>query len=98
MDLLTQKDGSIYAVITGVHRGNDLWYNKKLLDQNGITVGASLTWDDFIKDADKLKAAGVSAVCLGDNAMFASTLVLEAQLIATLGPDKYADLYAGKIA
>jgi glucose/mannose transport system substrate-binding protein len=98
MDLLTHKDGNIYAVLTGVHRGNDLWYNKKLLDKNGITVGDKLTWDEFIKDADKLKAAGVPAVCLGDTAAFASAIIFEQTLIANLGPAKYADLYAGKVA
>src|SRR5262245_19754468 len=98
MDLLTDKDGNIYAVLTGVHRGNDLWYNKKLLDKNGITIGDKLSWDDFIKAADKLKAAGVAAVCLGDTAPFASAIIFEQTLIANLGPAKYADLYAGKIA
>ena len=98
MDLLTNKDGNIYAVLTGVHRGNDLWYNKKLLDQNGITIGDTLSWADFIKDADKLKAAGIPAVCLGDTAPFASAIIFEETLLANLGPAKYADVYAGKIS
>ncbi len=98
MDLLTAKDGNIYAVLTGVHRGNDLWYNKKLLAANGITVGATLSWADFIKDANTLKAAGVPAVCLGDNAIFASELILEQTMIANLGTAKYADVFAGKVA
>src|SRR5215470_8776106 len=98
IDLLTEKDGNIYAVLTGVHRGNDLWYNKKLLDKNGITIGDKLSWDEFIKAADKLKAAGVPAVCLGDTAPFASAIIFEQTLIANLGAAKYADLYAGKIA
>src|SRR5277367_1655371 len=38
VDLMT-KDGKIYGVLAGVHRGNNLWYNKKLLEKNGITVG-----------------------------------------------------------
>src|SRR4030088_3373219 len=37
VDLMT-KDGKTYGVLAGVHRGNDLWFNKKLLDKNGITI------------------------------------------------------------
>ena len=53
------KDGKIYAVLAGVHRGNDLWYNKKLLEKNGITVGDKMTFDEFFAACDKLKAAGI---------------------------------------
>ena len=54
------KDGKIYAVLTGVHHGNVLWYNKKLLDQNEIKVGDKMTFDEFFAACDKLKAAGIS--------------------------------------
>ena len=37
IDMLT-KNGQTYAVLVGVHRGNDLWYNKKVLEKNGINV------------------------------------------------------------
>ena len=33
------KDQQTYAVLVGVHRGNVLWYNKKVLEKNGIKVG-----------------------------------------------------------
>jgi glucose/mannose transport system substrate-binding protein len=36
---LITKEGNTYAVLVGIHRGNVLWYNKKLLDKNGIKVG-----------------------------------------------------------
>src|ERR1700676_1696284 len=45
VDLLT-KDGKTYGVLAGVHRGNELWYNKKLLEKNGITIGETLSFDD----------------------------------------------------
>jgi hypothetical protein len=56
------KDGKTYAVLAGVHHGNVLWYNKKLLDQNGIKVGDKLTFEEFFAACDKLKAAGISAL------------------------------------
>src|SRR4029077_2647844 len=38
------KNGQTYAVLVGVHRGNDLWYNKKVLEKNGIKVGDKMTF------------------------------------------------------
>ena len=60
MDLLT-NDRKIYAVLVGIHRGNVLWYNTKLLEKNRIRVGDQLTFDQFFAACDKLKAAGISA-------------------------------------
>src|SRR4030088_2773990 len=38
VQLLT-KDGKQWCVLAGVHRGNDLWYNKKVLEKAGIKIG-----------------------------------------------------------
>ena len=46
IDMLT-KNGQTYAVLVGVHRGNDLWYNKKVLEKNGIKVGDKMTFAEF---------------------------------------------------
>ncbi len=97
-NLLTSKDGQIYTVLTGVHRYNSLWYNKKLLDSNGITIGKTLSMTDFIADSDKLKAAGVDALCLGDKDIWTSGAVFEMTLLGAIGPDKFLDLYSGKLA
>src|ERR1700737_2720927 len=53
VDLMT-KDGKTYGVLAGVHRGNELWYNKKLLEKNGIPIGETLSFDDFFAACDKL--------------------------------------------
>ena len=66
IDMVT-RDGNAYAVLTGVHHGNVLWYNKKLLDQNGIKVGEKMTFEEFFAACDKLKAAGISAIGVGDS-------------------------------
>ena len=50
------KDGKIYGVLAGVHRGNNLFYNKKLLEKNGITVGDKMSFDEFFAACDKLWA------------------------------------------
>ena len=48
------KDGKTYAVLAGIHRGNNLWYNKKLLNKNGIKVGDKLTFEEFFAACEKL--------------------------------------------
>jgi glucose/mannose transport system substrate-binding protein len=96
-DLLT-VNGDVYGVLVGVHRGNGFWYNKKVLDQNGITVGAKLSADEFFSIADKLKAAGVTPLCVGDSGIWASAELFENTLVGTVGADNYKKLYTGDLA
>jgi glucose/mannose transport system substrate-binding protein len=92
------KDGNTYAVLAGVHRGNGLWYNKKLLDQAGVTVGATMSIDEFFAAADKLKAANITPLCVGDNGIWASAQLFENTLLGVIGPDKYQGLWNGTVA
>jgi glucose/mannose transport system substrate-binding protein len=97
IDLLT-KDGKTYAVLAGVHRGNDLWYNKKLLEKNGIKVGDKMTFDEFFAAAEKLKAAGVTPLAVGDSGIWATAQLFENTLLGTIGPQGWIDLFSGKMA
>ncbi len=94
---MVTKDGNPYAVLTGIHHGNVLWYNKKLLDQNGITVGDKITVDEFFAACDKLKAAGISALGVGDSGIWASAQLFENTLLGVVGPQGWADLFSGKM-
>jgi glucose/mannose transport system substrate-binding protein len=94
IDTMT-KDGEIYGVLAGVHRGNGLWYNKTLLDANGITVGDTMSFDEFFAAADKLKAAGVDALCVGDTGVWASSQLFENTLLGTIGGEGWLKLFAG---
>jgi raffinose/stachyose/melibiose transport system substrate-binding protein len=40
-----------------------VWYNKKLFNQAGISA-APATWDDFLADVGKLKAAGITPLAI----------------------------------
>ncbi len=73
---LMTKDGEIYQVTVGVHRGNGFWYNKKLLTDNGVEIGATLTADEFLAIAEQLKAAGVTPLCVGDTGIWATVAAL----------------------
>jgi glucose/mannose transport system substrate-binding protein len=94
---MVTKDGNTYAVLTGVHHGNVLWYNKKLLDQNGITVGDKMTFEDFFAACDKLKAAGIPALGVGDSGIWASAQLFENTLLGVVGAQGWADLFSGKM-
>ncbi len=94
VDLMT-KDGEIYSVLAGVHRGNGFWYNKKLLDSNGVTVGDTMSVDEFFAAAETLKAAGVTPLCVGDNGIWATAQLFENTLLGVIGPEKYAGLWDG---
>ncbi|BBP92708.1 hypothetical protein BsIDN1_63260 [Bacillus safensis] len=50
---LVSKDGKIYSVPVNIHRGNVLWYNKKVFDDAGLEPPT--TFDEFFKTADALK-------------------------------------------
>ena len=96
VDIVT-KDGKSYAVLAGVHRGNVLWYNKKLLEKNGITIGDKIGFDEFFAACDKLKKAGVSALGVGDSGIWASAQLFENTLLGVVGPQGWSDLFSGKM-
>ncbi|MBV9999389.1 MAG: extracellular solute-binding protein [Verrucomicrobia bacterium] len=95
VDLVT-KNGQPYAVPVGIHRGNVLWYNKKLLAQQGITIGPKLSFDEFFADCEKLKAAGVPALGVGDAGIWASAQLFENTLLGVVGPQGWSDLFSGR--
>src|SRR5207248_10695108 len=84
----------IYSVPANIHRGNELFYNKKVFSDNGITPPT--TWDEFFTAADKLKAKGISALAVGGKDTWSITMLFEDILIARGGANKFNDLMAGK--
>jgi glucose/mannose transport system substrate-binding protein len=92
---LMTKDRKIYAVLAGIHRGNVLWYNVKLLEKNGIKVGDQMTFDQFFAACDKLKAAGIPALGVGDSGIWTSAQLFENTLLGVIGPKGWMDLFGG---
>ncbi|MGQ9778490.1 MAG: ABC transporter substrate-binding protein [Bacillota bacterium] len=95
IDMLSYK-GEIYAVPVNVHRGNCLWYNKKLFAEYKLTPPT--TFDDFFKVAEKFKAKGIPALALASRTKWEVAHLFEDILLGTGGPKFYNDLFAGKIA
>lgn len=93
---LVSSDGHIWSVPVDIHRGNVIFYNMKVFEENGVEVPT--TFDEFFVAADKLKAAGVTPLALGDKESWPATMIFENVLLGVLGPDDYKKLFAGEIA
>ncbi|OZU88254.1 ABC transporter substrate-binding protein [Virgibacillus indicus] len=92
---LVSNDGNIYSVPVNIHRGNVIFYNMKVFEENGIEVPT--TFDEFFTAADKLQEAGITPLALGDKESWTATQIFENVLLGVLGPDDYNKLFAGEI-
>jgi glucose/mannose transport system substrate-binding protein len=91
---IVSYQGEMYSVPVNVHRGNVLWFNKKIFDDNKLT--APTTWEEFFKVAEALKAKGIAPLALGDKNKWEAAHLFEDILVATLGADGYRGLWNGK--
>ncbi|HET6781059.1 MAG TPA: ABC transporter substrate-binding protein [bacterium] len=85
--------GNQYSVPVNVHRGNVLWYNKQIFDQNQLK--APTTWAEFFTVADTLKGKGITPLSLGDKNKWEAAHLFEDVLVAVLGADGYRGLWNG---
>ena len=88
-------NGEPHMVLAGVHRGNGFWYNKTLLDGQGISIGDALSVDEFFEIADQLEAAEIDPLCVGDSGIWASAELFENTLVGVIGPEAYLGLWDG---
>lgn len=92
---LVSKDGKAYSVPVNIHRGNVIFYNKKIFDDNGVK--APTTFDEFFAVADALKAKGITPLALGDKEPWTATMLLENIILGELGADDYKKLWTGEV-
>lgn len=92
-------DGKQYGVPTGAHRGNVLWFNSAALTKAGVTApGAGYTFEQFVADLDKVKAAGVVPLCLGGRDRFTSVELFENNLLSVIGAQGWEQVAAGSFS
>ncbi|MDR7486092.1 MAG: ABC transporter substrate-binding protein [Armatimonadota bacterium] len=91
---IVSYQGEIYSVPVNVHRGNVLWYNKKIFDDHRLK--APKTWEEFFTVADALKARGITPLSLGDKNKWEAAHLFEDILLASLGAEGYRGLWTGK--
>jgi glucose/mannose transport system substrate-binding protein len=91
------KGGKIYGIATGAHRGNVLWFNKKLLAKAGVTEPtADYSPDQFAADLATLKAKGITPLCLGAKDPFAAPQLFENTMLGIVGPEQWNAITTGK--
>jgi glucose/mannose transport system substrate-binding protein len=85
---IVSSNGEVWSVPVNVHRGNALWYNKKLLDSKGVTP--PVTVDDFNAALSTLRAKGIQyPFALGSKGNWQVQMLLENNIVAAGGPDFY---------
>jgi glucose/mannose transport system substrate-binding protein len=93
---MVSKDGKIYSVPVNIHRGNVLWYNKKIFEENGLKPPT--TFEEFFQVADALKAKGITPLALGDKEPWTATHLFETVLLGKLGVEDYKKLWTKELS
>ena len=87
------RDGHPYGVPTGAHRGNVLWFNRRVLARAGVTPPAGgYTVPAFLADLAKVKASGAVPLCLGGQDRFTTVELFENTLLSAIGVRGWQDM------
>ena len=80
----------LYGLFFKASNKSTVWYNVHSYEEAGIQPPE--TWDDFIANADTLKAAGIPAYSIGGADGWTLTDLFENIYIRTAGPEMYDQL------
>jgi len=83
------------SIPVNVHRTNVLWYNKSIIESNGIDPTTLETFEGWEAAAQTLKRSGVTPLALYDNSRQSVLELFEVILAGTLGADGYRGLWSG---
>ncbi|GLQ12094.1 ABC transporter substrate-binding protein [Devosia yakushimensis] len=92
---LVTFDGVPYAIPVATNVISDIWYNKKLFAELGLTPPT--TWEEFGEVCDKLAAAGKECLANGKGPYW-SFYTFYPSIIATMGVEGYLGLASGEVA
>ncbi|MDI6770022.1 MAG: ABC transporter substrate-binding protein [Anaerolineales bacterium] len=90
---LLQNNGHYWLVPVNIHRGNVLWYNKQIFEENGLTPPT--TFDEFFAICETLQAKGITPYGFGNGGGWEDGFTFESFILGTLGPEGYKSLWAG---
>jgi glucose/mannose transport system substrate-binding protein len=93
---LGKEDGKIYGVPANIHRTNELFFNRKVLERYGLDVPKSP--EDLTRMGDRLRGTGVPLLALGGrDPWLLSSIVFECLLVSREGAATYLDYLGGKL-
>jgi glucose/mannose transport system substrate-binding protein len=94
LDLVSHR-GRLYAVPLNLHRTNSLFYNQRVLAENGLRPPSTL--EELHSVAEILRGRGVVPLAMGYAQPWTLTmLTFEAVLVADAGADYYREFFAGR--
>ena len=88
-------DGEVYSIPVNVHRGNVVFYNKKIAKELGFTEDPT-SWEEFIIMLQKAKEAGYTGLSMGDKNKWPATQLFENVLLSQYKPAGYVGLFNGE--
>src|SRR5256884_1158803 len=93
---IVSSNGEVWSVPVNVHRGNALWYNKKLLDSKGVS--APDTPEQMTSALSSLKAKGIAfpLALASKGGNWQVQMLLENNILASGGADFYKNVMSGK--
>ena len=96
IQVMCKFKGDYYSVPVGIHRTNVIWYNKKILEENGIYAEQLTTWEEFFDACEKLRNSGVDyPIQMGTT--WTAQHAFD-QIVASQGIDFYEDWINGKVS
>jgi len=93
-DASVKKGDTYFGVPWTIHTDTQLYYNNKLLTDNGIDGSALATWDDYLAAFETLKAAGVTPIAFANKFGWSGSQWFYAFLVREVGVDPVLDLCA----
>jgi glucose/mannose transport system substrate-binding protein len=88
-------DGKILALPVGIHRNNNLLYNKQILADAGVDAAELKSWDDFTAACDKIQANGKTCLSTGTQGWIVNILFGNVMAM-TMGAEGYKKYYSGE--
>jgi alpha-glucoside transport system substrate-binding protein len=88
-------DGTLYGLLWKANNASTVWYNVKAFKDAGVE--APTDWDQFLQNADTIKASGLPAYSIAGADGWTLTDLFENIYLRTAGPDKYDQLATHEI-
>ena len=89
-------DDHPWSVPVNIHRSNLIWYNQEIFDAYDIKASDLKTFDRWEAAAQKLEAAGIVPLALGDVDTWTDGQLFETILAGSMSAHKYEGLWTGE--
>ena len=92
---LGSADGTLYGIVVKANSKSTVWYKPASFKALGVDVPKK--WDDLIAISDKYVAGGKTPWAVGGKDSWTLTDWFENIYVRSAGPDKYSQLFGGKL-